>query len=137
MLPHQYIRLHLFKPLILHCRLQWGVLPTYVQKSTGVPSCNPSVYLVLKSPQGPSHAGGRHPHIRSENKYCLNHYLEEHPRQPRVVPLPSQYFRQLRLSLPCLPLVPRHGRPVIIQGLQDPTNVFEQCYRVQWPSICP
>ena len=62
----QHICFHLFKPRLLHRRIQRWLLPAPVQLPLGLTPGDPSKYPVLEPLQGQAHEGGHHPHIRNK-----------------------------------------------------------------------
>ena len=89
---------HLLETHILHCRLQRWVLPTPIHLPIMLPPSDPSGYPVLEPPQVPSHAGGHHPHLRSEENYCRTTAFKNTPNTLGLAPsLPSLLIRRAQL----------------------------------------
>ena len=55
---------HLLKPRLLHCCIQWWVLPSPILPSLRLHLCNPPGDPVLENHHDPSHVGDQHPRLR-------------------------------------------------------------------------
>ena len=98
-MPPWYICLQILQLHLLHFLLQWGILPTSIQKPSGIPSCNPSRHPVLKPPQCPFRAWVvthfSDPKISTSYTTALNNTLNTHglaPSHPNIFYKRTHFF---------------------------------------------
>ena len=126
---------HRQDPRLLPCRSCRGISPLPVCCPPQELSCQPSLHLGLRPPQGLAHVGGDHPGIRYKDQYHLDHGLKKETGHPRCRSLPAEDARHLTTNPICPGQVPHHHWPVVTRCQDHPPQVFEGGHHLQGEPI--
>ena len=106
--------LHIIYTTPHHRLRQWGVLKFTINPPLWLLPQKSADHPMVESTHCLPNVWGHNPHLKTVNKYCLNHCGIKHYRKPRICPLPYQHPQQPHPLTQRLTNIMYHFRSVIV-----------------------